>query len=64
MSDFYGSDAYSPAEIARRIEAVGETKARMATLPLVLLGVLGGAVLVAGVYHVIYRRQAATRPDF
>ena len=48
MSDLYGSDAYSPVEIARRIEAVGETKARMAALPLALLGVLAGAFIGLG----------------
>ena len=48
MSDLYGSDAYSPVEIARRIEAVGETKARMAMLPLALLGVLAGAFIGLG----------------
>jgi formate/nitrite transporter FocA (FNT family) len=32
-------------------------------LPVILGNVLGGAVLVAGVYHVIYKRQAATSPD-
>lgn len=104
MSDLYGSDAYSPCEIARGIESVGEVKARMAALPLALLGVLAGAfiglgamlfvlvksdptlgfaasavlgglvfsvgffmvvvaglaLLVAGVYHVIYKRQPQT----
>ena len=48
MSDLYGSDAYSPVEIARRIESVGETKARMAALPLALLGVLAGAFIGLG----------------
>ena len=48
MSDLYGSDAYSPVDIARRIEAVGETKARMAALPLALLGVLAGAFIGLG----------------
>ena len=48
MSDLYGSDAYSPVEIARRIESVGEVKARMATLPLALLGVLAGAFIGLG----------------
>ena len=48
MSDFYGSDAFSPVEIARRIESVGETKARMALLPLALLGVLAGAFIGLG----------------
>ena len=48
MSDLYGSDAYSPVEIARRIESVGEAKARMAVLPLALLGVLAGAFIGLG----------------
>jgi formate/nitrite transporter len=48
MAELYGSDAYSPAEIARRIEAVGETKARMALLPLALLGVLAGVFIGLG----------------
>ncbi len=48
MSELYGSDAYSPVEIARRIESVGETKARMAWLPLALLGVLAGAFIGLG----------------
>ena len=37
MSDLYGSDAYSPVEIARRIESVGEAKARLGLWPLALL---------------------------
>ena len=48
MSDLHGSDAYSPVEIARRVEAVGEAKARMAALPLALLGVLAGAFIGLG----------------
>jgi formate transporter len=48
MSDLDGSDAYSPVEIARRIESVGEAKARMAVLPLALLGVLAGAFIGLG----------------
>ena len=48
MSDLDGSDVYSPVEIARRVEAVGEAKARMAALPLALLGVLAGAFIGLG----------------
>ncbi len=48
MPEVFGFDAYSPAEIARRVEAVGETKARMALLPLSLLGVLAGAFIGLG----------------
>jgi formate/nitrite transporter len=48
MSDLYGSDAYSPVEIARRIESVGEAKARLGLWPLALLGVLAGAFIGLG----------------
>lgn len=47
-TDLYGSDAYAPAEVAHRIEAVGVAKARMATLPLLMLGVLAGAFIGLG----------------
>ena len=48
MSDLYGADAYSPVEIARRIESVGEAKARLGVWPLALLGVLAGAFIGLG----------------
>ena len=48
MSEIYGFDAYSPREIARRVEEVGVAKARMALLPLVMLGVLAGGFIGLG----------------
>ncbi len=48
MSELFGSDAYAPTEIARRVETVGVAKARLATLPLLLLGVLAGAFIGLG----------------
>ena len=48
MPDLDGFDAYSPVEIARRIESVGQAKARMGALPLALLGVLAGAFIGMG----------------
>lgn len=48
MSELYGSDAYAPAEVAQRIESVGVAKARLATLPLLMLGVLAGAFIGLG----------------
>lgn len=48
MSELYGSDAYAPAEVAQRIETVGVVKARLATLPLLMLGVLAGAFIGLG----------------
>jgi formate transporter len=48
MSELYGFDAYSPREIARRVEEVGVSKARMPSLPLFMLGVLAGAFIGLG----------------
>ncbi len=47
-NELYGSDAYAPAQIARRIESVGVSKALMPALPLLLLGVLAGAFIGLG----------------
>ena len=46
--EIYGSDAYAPREIAQRIESVGVSKARLATLPLLMLGMLAGAFIGLG----------------
>lgn len=46
--ELFGSDAYTPAQIAQRIESVGVTKARLPTLPLLMLGVLAGAFIGLG----------------
>jgi len=48
MSELYGSDAYAPSEVAQRIETVGVAKARLATLPLFMLGMLAGAFIGLG----------------
>lgn len=48
MSGPTGLDAYAPAEIARRIEAVGVAKARLPLVPLVTLGVLAGVFIGFG----------------
>ena len=48
MSDVFGTDAYSPREIAAKIDSVGVVKAQMATVPLVMLGVLAGAFIGLG----------------
>lgn len=48
MSEIFGSDAYSPKEIARRVETVGVTKARLPLLSMAMLGVLAGAFIGLG----------------
>ena len=44
----YGSDAFSPREIAERVEAAGVAKTRLPLLSLVMLGVLAGAFIALG----------------
>lgn len=59
-TEIYGSDAYSPSEVARRVEAVGVAKAHMALLPLAMLGVLAGAFIGLGsMLFVIVRSDAS-----
>lgn len=47
-TELFGSDAYSPIQVARRVETVGVAKAEMALLPLAMLGVLAGAFIGLG----------------
>ncbi len=48
MAELYGFDAFSPQEIARRVESVGVAKARLPLLQTALLGVLAGAFIGLG----------------
>ena len=48
MPALYGFDAYSPAEIAERVESVGVAKARLPLLPMLMLGILAGAFIGLG----------------
>ena len=47
-TELYGSDAYAPSEVARRVQTVGVAKAQMAFLPLAMLGMLAGAFIGLG----------------
>lgn len=40
MPDVYGFDAFSPAQIAERVNQLGVAKARLPLLSLVMLGLL------------------------
>ena len=56
----YGFDAFSPGEIAERVEQVGVAKARLPLLTLVMLGMLAGAFIGLGsLYYVIVVSDAA-----
>jgi len=60
MNDLYGFDAFAPAEIASRIRTSGEAKAKLALVPLVMLGVLAGAFIGFGtMLFVIVRADAS-----
>lgn len=48
MADNNGYDAFSPREIAHRVETVGVVKARLPFLPMLMLGILAGAFIGLG----------------
>lgn len=48
MAELFGSDAFSPPEIAERIERIGVKKARLPLLATAMLGVLAGAFIGLG----------------
>lgn len=48
MPEIYGSDAYSPKEIAERVEGVGVRKANLPLIPMAALGVLAGGFIGLG----------------
>ncbi len=45
MTEIFGFNAYSPKEIAERVETVGVAKARLSLLSMIMLGVLAGVDL-------------------
>ena len=56
MSEFFGLDAFSPKEIAERVESVGVAKARLPLLTMLMLSVLAGAFIGLGaLYYVLVR---------
>ena len=48
MSELFGFDAFSPAQIAERIETVGVAKARLPALSTLVLGVMAGGFIGFG----------------
>jgi formate/nitrite transporter len=51
MSELYGFDAFSPREIAQRVERVGVAKAHLPFMPLVMLSLLAGAFIGLGALY-------------
>ena len=48
MPEIYGFDAFSPSEIAEKVEVVGVKKANLPLIPMVALGVLAGGFIGLG----------------
>ena len=56
MSEIFGFDAFSPKEIAARVETVGVAKAHLPLIPMLMLSVLAGAFIGLGaLYFVIVK---------
>lgn len=51
MSEVYGLDAFSPKEVAQKVEGVGVVKARLPFLQTAMLGVLAGVFIGLGTLH-------------
>lgn len=56
MSEIFGFDAFSPKEIAARVETIGVTKAQLPLIQMLMLSVLAGAFIGLGaLYFVIVK---------
>ncbi|MDP2168730.1 MAG: formate/nitrite transporter family protein [Thermodesulfovibrionales bacterium] len=51
MAEIFGFDAYSPKEIAEKVENVGVTKAQLPFMSVAMLGVLAGAFIALGAMY-------------
>jgi len=58
--EIFGLDAFSPTEVAQRVELIGVTKARLPFLPMSMLGVLaGGFIGLGALYSVLIGSDAS-----
>lgn len=54
MQELYGFDAFSPQQIAERVENIGVTKARLPLLSMIILGILAGSFIgLGGLYFTL-----------
>jgi formate transporter len=51
MAEIFGFDAYSPKEIAERVETIGVAKARLPLISLATLGILAGGFIGLGALY-------------
>ncbi len=60
MADIYGFDAFSPKQIAQKVDTIGVTKARLPLLSMVMLGILAGAFIgLGGLFFTIVKSDAS-----
>lgn len=53
MSEIFGFDAFSPKEIAARVEKIGVAKARLPLLSMLMLSILAGAFIGLGALYFV-----------
>lgn len=53
MAELYGFDAFSPEQVAQRVQSIGVAKARLPFLSLAMLGVLAGAFIGLGALYFV-----------
>lgn len=53
MSEMFGFDAFSPTEIAARVETIGVAKARLSLFSMLMLSVLAGAFIGLGALYFV-----------
>ena len=59
MADIFGFDAFSPKQIANKVDTIGVTKARLPFLSMLMLGVLaGGFIGLGALYFVLVKSDA------
>jgi len=60
MSKVFGSDAFSPKEIAEKVNNVGVAKAKLPILSLVMLAILAGAFIGLGALYFVLIKSDST----
>lgn len=53
MPELFGFDAFSPKEIAERVENIGVAKARLPLLPMAMLGIVAGGFIGLGALYFV-----------
>ncbi len=60
MSEIFGSDPFSPKEIAQRVNDVGVAKVQLPILSLLILGILAGVFIGLGALYFVLIKSDAT----